>query len=1091
MPDSRNRHTYAAASSVRRKLHGAAGALALSVAVSLGAAAGCSDNSSNYLTNGGSSGTVPPGTTCTTPNTGCACGDPGTSVACGVHDDKVGTYALCRYGMRTCSPERTWGACAVDETSTRALVPTEGSLSLAGLGAAGACADNPCDPACTRFDDTPSNVDAGGGVAVRDGGLVLEGTSTASSANTCTGLVVEPKAGVVLGADGKTVTIASAAPVTLSPLLVQLQARLAPAGCLGQGVNADQVVPNAAWDIYDDPANPADNDRRPVTLIDNTGKLTVVSPFAGALTVRASVGNFEGKFPINVVLKTTDVLGGLAGTTANLFTGVPTVDDPIQWRYPYANTLFPLGIAPPLVQWNLTGQAAASSVKITLRYPTTAASATASFEASVFLPETNPPRALLNVNDLTTNAISPLLWRAFEQTAKGDTAEILIQRRVGAVTRKPVSRTISFLNQGLKGRIYYTQYGGTSELKMLDPSANAAPVSPFGASNGCPVCHSMSAQGNRLVNQDTVGNVSIYNGISKVNADGTMTVVDKMGQQLGGTTNWVDGSGTDSSDSGNRGTAWAALTPDGKYVLRTDFMWGNTKGRNGEGTTVNIATFNRNRGTGKEFRMYETADTKAFGGKAYIQRAITDGVVDKGLKKAGVPVALMTPSFSPDGTKLLAVAGGTEDGSAWRRGLYTIDFNQATLSFSNRRLALNANGLEVLWPVFESDSRSVLFQNCIANCPFPYAFASGEATEQTVKNGGFKDPYYGGVSPTSYGNQSAQLLAIDASVANAAGALQARASNGELAVDANRVFQPTVLPTTAAGKRWVVFTSPRPYGNVATTGACVGSQLWVAPLDDRPADGTDRSYPAFWLPNQQVAAQNSAGACGTRILNERAYWTLEACRPAAAAGTIPAGSLCDSADDCCQNGGGATCELDKPLTSPAVRHCRAKTVGVCTALAGACSNDADCCGYPTNKCLDGACALPPPVTLYSAATFDRTFVATCPAQQVPKWTVFQWQTVTPSDSKIAFVARTAATEAELGAATDVPLANASGASITAWSTVEAAGGVVNTGDKLAAASQSRNRNVLRIRMTFSPSADQKSTPTLNAWRQLYTCGDAE
>jgi hypothetical protein len=183
--------------------------------------------------------------------------------------------------MRTCSPERTWGACAVDETSTRALVPTEGSLSLAGLGAAGACADNPCDPACTRIDDTPTGIDAGGGVAVRDGGLVLEGASTASSSNTCTSLIVEPKPGIVLGADGKTVTVTATTPLTLSPLLVQLQARLAPAGCLGQGVNADQVVPNAAWDIFDDPANPADNDRRAVAVVDATGKLIVVSPSAG------------------------------------------------------------------------------------------------------------------------------------------------------------------------------------------------------------------------------------------------------------------------------------------------------------------------------------------------------------------------------------------------------------------------------------------------------------------------------------------------------------------------------------------------------------------------------------------------------------------------------------------------------------------------------------------------------------------------------------------------------------------------------------------------------------------------------------------
>src|SRR5580692_3197493 len=108
---------------------------------------------------------------------------------------------------------------------------------------------------------------------------------------------------------------------------------------------------------------------------------------------------------------------------------------------------------------------------------------------------------------------------------------------------------------------------------------------------------------------------------------------------------------------------------------------------------------------------------------------------------------------------------------------------------------------------------------------------------------------------TLYSLNSAAAIPLPVALTNANAGIAAAVGN-----DSNLSFQPTVLPFSVAGYRWMIFTSPRAYGNQLnnynisggkkTDPSCATSQLWMAAIQDATSGSTDRSFPAFWLPNQ-------------------------------------------------------------------------------------------------------------------------------------------------------------------------------------------------------------------------------------------------
>ena len=156
----------------------------LGIGVVTESASGCDGASIGPAEGGGLTAVPTAGSSCETPSEGCPCvfHQEGLSAPCGTASSTSGSKVECHEGHRSCKGGR-WGACNDEGTvSTR----TVSGLRTMGLGAsAGPCTDNPCDPFCKDFNDTPVGVDAGAGFAqTADGGLTLAaGTSCAGLAN--------------------------------------------------------------------------------------------------------------------------------------------------------------------------------------------------------------------------------------------------------------------------------------------------------------------------------------------------------------------------------------------------------------------------------------------------------------------------------------------------------------------------------------------------------------------------------------------------------------------------------------------------------------------------------------------------------------------------------------------------------------------------------------------------------------------------------------------------------------------------------------------------------------------------------------------
>ena len=974
-----------------------------------------------------------PGDICAHPNAGCACAVDDQVVDCGRVEKVEGSYVTCAMGKRTCNAGK-WGECIGDQITTHSL-----PASTLGLGGSTVCVNNPCDPDCLNFVDTPSGLDGGNGIKVVDGGVTLEGV--VSNGNTiCTGLTATPTP--------VTMTVTS----MTGPNTQQFTASLLPNGCYVGPVPA-------LWTV----------DKFDIAQISTTGLMTLVTPVAGPISVNAYAGTLAAPtIPVTVKVNVVDVSAAPNGyTNPALFVGVGAIDN-IEILYPYAGTMLPLGQVAPLPQWR-NGGTTANAVKITLRYP----AVNPIFSWSEIIPEntTTPATAI------AAQPRAPLpqsAWFAFEQSVdrnrgvSGDTGQIVFQRIVGGALRAEKTRDVRFAPGQLKGKIYYNSYG-TNLVKNFSPTyggarfgaatlvvppGGTAPTVVAGTTTatdgpGCRVCHSVSPNGNILATLDS--------GYTAVRYD--LTVSPLVETTIGASGKYT----------------WPALAPDGSY------MFSDASSLPGSGGTKSY--------------LFSLA------GVALIAPATSFTNLRAG-----------TPTFRGDGTKVaFNFFGGTAAPLANppagvttgdTRTLSTMDFNPATKVFTNfKNVHIPASGA-AMWPsflppgqdgiVFEReiirssnggwgftrsncDSKDGACNNTGATAELWWVNAAGTAAALANANGvGLP------VGPNLHGQ------AVDASPSGYTANSVTVANYNDPVYN----YEPTVLPIQAAGFSWVVFTSRRMYGNVATINPYYSDprfrdisaqptpkKIWIAAIANNPVAGTDPSFPAFYVPGQELLAGNS-----------RAYFALDACR--APGPPVPA-NVCDTDLDCCGgtvNPKTAVCKLDSPIANPPLRHCVAAGGGACSADGASCTLDVNCCNFGAgSRCSNGACAPPPPIVNYVQSTFVREFTAVCAAQKRPIWRWFDWQASTPNGTSISFKAATKEKPADVYGA-DVAI----GAMIPPPNqTVTWTSGPKTVDDALLANAQV-SRTMLRVTMTLTPKTTAPTAaPILTNWRQGYDCVDAQ
>ena len=306
----------------------------------------------------------------------------------------------------------------------------------------------------------------------------------------------------------------------------------------------------------------------------------------------------------------------------------------------------------------------------------------------------------------------------------------------------------------------------------------------------------------------------------------------------------------------------------------------------------------------------------------------------------GIPPDLKagTPTFSPDEKHVAFDFLGGTIGSVTGNGkqLVAMDFDKSTLTFSNLRVLATM-------PASDNSKRA----------GFPSFFPTNDAVayHYQIKASNHRYNTWNGATAQIWWSDLATGKAANFNALNGldAGGTSYLPKNAQHPDDTVLNYEPTVNPVASGGYVWVIFTSRRMYGNLATGDPWLSDprnydatsysqvttkKLWVAAIDLNAKPGSDPSHPAFYLPAQELLAGNARG-----------FWVLDPCRPD--------GQSCQSGDQCCNgfcepggDGGTLTCS-DKPPNSS------------CSAPQEKCTTSADCCD-PQNLCINGFCSLKGP-----------------------------------------------------------------------------------------------------------------------------------
>ncbi|MCC6558919.1 MAG: PD40 domain-containing protein [Polyangiaceae bacterium] len=323
-----------------------------------------------------------------------------------------------------------------------------------------------------------------------------------------------------------------------------------------------------------------------------------------------------------------------------------------------------------------------------------------------------------------------------------------------------------------------------------------------------------------------------------------------------------------------------------------------------------------------------------------------------------VATSIGTPAFSPDGKQVVfnPMAGGSTVNP--RQKLVVMDFDPATLAFSNPVEIVDYTGQPAEtrpgWPAFFPDGNSVVFHTQIAagadgNNLGDLRTRKGARAEiawAPVTGGGPVTPLDQLNGRDAAGASYLPKLGAPISMTCTGDSVQVGSIDADHGDDVHLNYEPTVSPIASGGYAWVVFTSRRLYGSVAEIPPFCSDprgvnlfqnitpkKLWVAAIDINGQPGTDASHPAFYLPGQELLAGNSRG-----------FWVQDQCKPD--------GAACEAGDECC-NGhcqpddtGQLVCQYIPPG-------------GDCSGPQESCATSADCCD-PENLCINGFCTVTPP-----------------------------------------------------------------------------------------------------------------------------------
>ncbi|MBX3185205.1 MAG: hypothetical protein KIT72_08255 [Polyangiaceae bacterium] len=562
--------------------------------------------------------------------------------------------------------------------------------------------------------------------------------------------------------------------------------------------------------------------------------------------------------------------------------------------YPYDRTVFPRGILAPLLAWDWS-LGDADAIQIELSTQSGSFQWKGTFGRPAILDQTG--------GAFIRHPIPQDVWEAATNTADGASDQLALRLTIarGGQAYGPLTASFTVAPTRLSGVIYYNSYGtnlaknfggavggdgrfGGAVLSIrVGDSGPQLVAGGHGNTTQCRVCHSVAADGSRLV-------------VQHGNDNSASSAYDLA---PGGSTETPMGIGAE----------FPGVSPDGSMAI-------------------------------------------APSGQLLPLPAATAPLAATGLTDVSTNVG--TPAFAPNGQRIVfnpMVSGSISNPT---QKLIVMDFDPSTLSFSNLQEVADYSGspeqVRPGWAAFLPDSEALVFHLQ------SQAGGDGNGHGAMFTRRGSKAQLFwsrlGGasnVTPMNWlngldasGNSYLPRLSAPVSMSCTGDGQQVGDVDADHGDDANLNYEPTVSPIPGAGYAWVVFTSRRMYGNVATIPPFCSDprgvdlvthitpkKLWVAAVNLNATPGTDPSYPAFYLPGQELLAGNSRG-----------FWVFDPCRPD--------GESCATGDQCC-NG------YCQPNSSGELVCSNEPPGGQCSQVQERCTTAADCCD-PTNRCVNGFCA---------------------------------------------------------------------------------------------------------------------------------------
>jgi hypothetical protein len=609
----------------------------------------------------------------------------------------------------------------------------------------------------------------------------------------------------------------------------------------------------------------------------------------GVATITATIAKSSIAVELTVDVDITTNDGNVADADKTALVAGGSSDATYKFLYPYDGTVFPRGLASPLLQ--LAGTAATSTY------------------TTIALPHFKYQQFSAGAARIQVKIPEPV-WKGMTLTAgAADDVTLSVSKSAGGQVSGPATQTYRIAQASMKGIIYYNTYSSplTNGTTMADKggilrikAGGTAEV----VTRGCRVCHAVSSKGSVLA--------AGFGYLLPPSANPSPDQLAPAGREYQPKQS-ISYDVTPAGVVTPRATIdngilfpFAGLTPDGSKALSNGLPAGAWPTKIMRG-------------------VYSTAGYKS---------QLLDTKTGMPIAASGLTVNyVQTPSFSPDGTKVAFLNGDMLD----NRVLSTLDFDNATNTFSAPNILVQNPNEAMAWPTFLPDNSGIVFH--AGNSFDSYEFTGGTTQSK---------PQFAEVRLVEVATKTVKKLE----------ALNGRNDKGTLTlpygetVEGRMNYEPNVLPVAVGGYYWVIFDSRRAFGNTIAPGGMLedaqdpwGSdakpslrkKLWIAAIDVDHMSEPDPSHPAFYLPGQELEGGNM-----------RAFAAMAPCQPD--------GGACESGSDCC---GGFCRQTSAGADGQPMLVCVPPPMNTCSQTDEACVTSDNCCN-PKELCINARCTLRSP-----------------------------------------------------------------------------------------------------------------------------------